>query len=696
VAARNGQKRGDTTQRPSIDNIELENDGKFLITGTFEAFNGVAAPGIASLNSNGSRFESLGRIASRKKFDTPTSRTVLARQPDGSFLLSGPYTLPGQTESPSFIHINSFAGVPIIGSPVIANTFQGLSFIYHTVASGQPTSYSATGLPAGLTINSLTGVISGSPTVVGTFTVDISATNAEGTTHATLTLNVLIPPPPVIISPLTATGTVGQQFVLSVCGDWRDLLRRRPITLPPGLTFDASPSAIVGTPTVTGTFQVALSASNAGGTTTATLTLTLQPAPLSGPVIISSTSATGRPGFPFSFQVITSGGSAAARLSANGLPPGLSFDPLTGQIVGTATSEGSFAVILTVTDGNLTAMATLQLTFTLDPTVPVIVSPSQATLVPGQPFTYTIVAPSSDLLDPVTFALIGTLPPGLSFDPVTGTISGTVQSRLGTLPSPQISGGIITNVQLFATNSHGGGTIPLLFVPAPTGAQNISTRLAVGTDADVLIGGFIIGGNAPKRVLIRAIGPSLVDFGVTGALQDPTLELHDGAGTVLSTNDNWRDFQEQEIIDTGLKPLNDKESTILASLEPGLYTAIVGGKNGSSGVGLVEVYDLGTASFDISSEAQFANISTRGKVQTGDDVIIGGFIIGESGPVTVVARALGPSLIPFGLPDALPDTTLELHDGNGALVEFNDDWETGEKQELWTRCSPRPIPRRRS
>jgi uncharacterized delta-60 repeat protein len=667
-----------TTFHPSIDNIELENDGKFLITGTFEAYNGTAAPGIASLNADGSLFEALGRIASRKKFDTFLSRAVLARQPDGSFLLSGPYALPSQTEEPSFIHILSLGGVPIVGSPLIVNSAGGQPFNYQIVASGQPTSYSATGLPPGLSIDPQTGLISGISTVGGTFLVTLSATNASGTGTATLTINLA----PIIISPLTASGVVGLQFVYQFVALGATSLD--VTNLPAGLTFDPSLSAIVGTPTVTGTFQVALSATNAGGTTTATLVLAVQPFPVTGPVITSSTSATGRPGLLFSFQVITSGGSAAARLSVSGLPAGLNFDPMTGQISGTATMEGSFAVALTVTDGNLTTTATLQLTFTSDPTVPVIVSPSQAALVSGQPFNYTIAAPSTadPATDPTTFALIGTLPPGLSFNPMTGTISGSFQGSLGTVPSPKISGGIITNVQLFATNSHGVGTIPLVFFLAPTGAQNISTRLAVGTDADVLIGGFIIDGNAPKRVLIRAIGPSLVDFGVTSALQDPTLELHDGAGTVLNTNDNWRDFQEQEIIDTGLKPTHDLESAILAFLQPGLYTAIVGSKNGLSGVGLVEVYDLGTASFDISSAAQFANISTRGKVQTGDDVIIGGFILGDSGPVTVVARAIGPSLIPFGLPDALQDTTLELRDGDGALVEFNDDWETGEKQEL--------------
>src|SRR2546423_6350299 len=144
-----------------------------------------------------------------------------------------------------------------------------------------------------------------------------------------------------------------------------------------------------------------------------------------------------------------------------------------------------------------------------DPDVPVIVSPSSANLVPGQPFSYTIVAPSSDPNDPVTFSLIGTLPPGLGFDPATGTISGVFQSRLALPGGPLLSGGVVTNVQLFATNSHGTATIPLFFVLAPAGAQNISTRLAVGTSDDVLIGGFIVTGNAPKKVIIRALGPSL-------------------------------------------------------------------------------------------------------------------------------------------------------------------------------------------
>ena len=200
---------------------------------------------------------------------------------------------------------------------------------------------------------------------------------------------------------------------------------------------------------------------------------------------------------------------------------------------------------------------------------------------------------------------------------------------------------------------------------------NVSTREMVGTGENVLIGGFIVSGSAPKQVLLRAIGPSLGAFGVTGVLQDPTLELHDSTEAVIFSNDNWRETQEAAIAATGLAPNDDREAAVPATLEPGAYTAILQGKNNTTGNALIEAYDL-----DATAESQFANISTRGQVGTGDAVLIGGLIISSeaSAQANVVVRALGPSLGVLGVTGALQDPTLELHDSNGALLAFDDDW----------------------
>ncbi len=472
-----------------------------------------------------------------------------------------------------------------------------------------------------------------------------------------------------ITSPATATATQGQLFIYQVTATGTPT-SYTATPLPAGLSFDGVHGILGGTPTNPGTTQIQLTASNSCGTGMATLTLTVQPFPSSGPVVASGSSITARTGQPFSFEVFTIGGSATARLSASGLPPGLSADPVTGVISGTPTADGSFGVTLTVTDGAVTNTSTLQLTFTSDPAIPVIVSPSETTLAAGQFFTYTIVAPG-DPSDHTTFSLIGTLPSGLGFDPATGTISGTYNSHF------QNGGALLGNVQLISSNSSGTATSPLSFFQQVSGtAKNISTRLAVGTSDNVLIGGIIVTGNAPKKVIVRAIGPSLTQYGVPGALQDPTLELHDHTGAMIDFNDNWMDSaNEQAIIDSGLAPSNNLESAILATLDPGNYTAIIRGNNGTTGAALVEVYDLGTASLDVSSNAQLANISTRGLVQTGDNVMIGGFIVRGDMPATVIVRAIGPSLTAYGVAGALQDPTLELHDGTGAVIGTNDNWQ---------------------
>lgn len=214
----------------------------------------------------------------------------------------------------------------------------------------------------------------------------------------------------------------------------------------------------------------------------------------------------------------------------------------------------------------------------------------------------------------------------------------------------------------------------------PSGSQllNISTRMRVGIGDNVLIGGFIVTGNDPKKVIVRALAPSLP---VPGKLANPTLELVGPSGTI-ATNDNWMDApNKQAIIDTTLLPPDDLESAILTTLPAhnAGYTAIVRGVGDTTGVALIEVYDL-----DQSADSQLANISTRGIVKTDSDVMIGGFILGPdgSGAATVLIRALGPSLADAGVSGVLANPVLDLHDANGTLVMTNDNWKSSQQTEI--------------
>jgi hypothetical protein len=198
--------------------------------------------------------------------------------------------------------------------------------------------------------------------------------------------------------------------------------------------------------------------------------------------------------------------------------------------------------------------------------------------------------------------------------------------------------------------------------------------MRVETGNNVVIGGFIITGNATKNVAVRGIGPSLSAFGISDALADPTLELRASDGSLILQNDNWQDDSAQaaQLTALGLAPTNSKESALVGPLQPGAYTAIVAGKNQGTGVGLVEMYDTNGA-----ASAQLANISTRGFVRTGENVMVGGFILGATnGATRIVVRGIGPSLAQFGLNPALADPTLELHDSNGATLISNDDWQS--------------------
>src|SRR6478736_6326349 len=209
---------------------------------------------------------------------------------------------------------------------------------------------------------------------------------------------------------------------------------------------------------------------------------------------------------------------------------------------------------------------------------------------------------------------------------------------------------------------------------------NISTRSLVQTGENVMIGGFIVQGTEAKRVIIRAIGPELTQYGIVDAMADPRLELHDGAGTLIGSNDNWQttviggiitSSQVADIQNSGHAPTAASESAIIANLNPGNYTAILRGVNDTTGVALVEVYDLSPGTTSL-----LGNISTRDFVETGQNVMIGGFIVQGAGAKRVIVRAIGPELTQYGITNPLANPTLELHNASGALIASNDDWQT--------------------
>jgi subtilisin-like proprotein convertase family protein len=277
-------------------------------------------------------------------------------------------------------------------------------------------------------------------------------------------------------------------------------------------------------------------------------------------------------------------------------------------------------------------------------------------------------------------------------NPVLGPLAnngGPTDTMASSFESPGLDRGYCLAINgLPSTDQRGIGVVDLLSVGTssefsyacdcgafelnPAVFANISTRLPVATGENVLIAGFIIttpSEGPTKKVIARGIGPSLQAAGLTGTLADPVLELYNSSGLVV-TNNNWRDSQQQEILETTIPPASDLESAVVRSLEATSYTAILRGNDGSTGLGLVELYDLG-----ISRNVVVANISTRGFVRTGQDVMIGGFILVGNDPAKVLLRAIGPSLAAAGIQQPLQNPYLELFDGQGMKIAQNDNWQ---------------------
>jgi Bacterial Ig domain/Right handed beta helix region/Immunoglobulin I-set domain len=415
--------------------------------------------------------------------------------------------------------------------------------------------------------------------------------------------------------------------------------------LPGNLTFtnnNDGTATLAGTPNAGtgGTYSISIKASNGiAPDATQSFTLTVQ----EGPTITSADHTTFAEGSAGTFTVTTTGfptGPSMSITRTGNLPAGVTF---VNNNDGTATLSG--------TPGPLTGG-----------TYPFTIGANNGvTATVNQNFVLTVVGITPSPTPTATATATAT---------PTATATATPTATATATATPTASATATATASPSATP-----TATPTASATPAQALNISTRLRVDTGDKVMIGGFIITGNMAKPVVLRGIGPSLTGAGLPAAslLNDPVLELHGASGALIVSNDNWKDSpQKNQIQGTIYEPTDDRESVIVATLPPAAYTVVLKGANNTSGIGLVEVYDN-----DSAVDSELANISTRGFVQTGDEVMIGGFVLGGTGnPTNIAVRALGPSLASAGLANLLADPTLELHNANGTLMISNDDWQS--------------------
>ena len=729
----------DPNANDTVYNVAVQMDGKILLGGEFTTVGGTARNQMARLN-NDSAPQSLSAPDVTRVQWLRGGAAPEVEQVTFELATNGPWTLLGSGTRIAGGWELTGLSVPFSGSlrargrttngyqnggsglveqvqnfvvPPSALTYstnpatytKGTAITNNTPSSsGAPVvSYSISpALPTGLSFNTSTGVISGTPTVLSPAAdYTVTATNTGGSTQATVNITVNdVPPSALTYSTNPAIYTKGTAITNNTPSSGGGAVVSYSVlpSLPAGLSLDPGTGIISGIPTaVAAATDYTVTATNSGGFTPVKVNITVKDVPPAGLNYSANPAVYTRTVTITNNTPSNSGGAVVSYSILPALPGGLSLSTSTGVISG-APAVLSPATNYTVTATNSGGSTTATVNITVNDVAPsvLIYSTNPATYTKNT--TITNNTPTSTGGPVVSYSISPALPAGLSFSTSTGVISGTptaVSAATDYTVTAINSGGFTTVTVNITVNPQPTPTPTPTPTPAATPTPtptpglvgNVSTRLPVGADDNALIEGFIVQGPAgsTKKIIVRAIGPSLAAFGIADALANPTLEIHDASNATVATNDDWQTTQvgglitgdqSAEISASQLAPSNDLESAIIANLAPGSYTAVVRGLGNTVGTGVVDAYDLSA-----DSPARLANIATRGLVQAGDKLMIAGFIV-QNGPVTAVIRAIGPSLSAFGITNALADTTLQLRDQNGIIVLENDDWRTDQEQEL--------------